>query len=40
MANNEILSKLKEAVEAQKRIQAASKAVKAELARTKIEESQ
>jgi len=40
MPNNEILKKLKEAVEAQKRIQAAGKAVKTELERTKIEEAQ
>jgi len=39
MPTNEILKKLQEAVEAQKRIQAAGKAVKAELERTKIEEA-
>jgi len=39
MANNEVLKKLKEAVNAQQRVQAASKAIKAELERTKIEEA-
>ena len=39
MTDNAILKKLQEAVEAQKRIQAAGKAIKAELERTKIEEA-
>ena len=38
MTDNKILTKLKEAVEAQKRIQATGKAVKTEIERAKAEE--
>jgi len=37
MPNNEVLSKLKEAIEAQQKIQAAAKGVKAEIDRLKGE---
>lgn len=37
MADNEILKKLKEAVEAQKKVQAAAKGLKAEIARSSTE---
>jgi len=40
MPDNEVLKKLKEAVEAQQRVQAAAKAIKAELERTRIIEAQ
>lgn len=37
MPNNEVLKKLKDAVEAQKKLQAAAKGVKAEIERLKSE---
>ena len=37
MPNNKVYEKLKEAVEAQKRLQASAKAVKAEIERAKTE---